>query len=143
MRPWENVATRPWEVDQGQFKRTVAVHRSRTNAAQSGASQAIGLVGYSGREQTTIAGAANGEDILFTGLPASIQARRANTKSGQLPADVTDRPMWMIFIPASAISQYDIADRDIIVDDEAYRYMVAQNYWTDFGYQLNCTREEA
>lgn len=126
------------------YDRTVAVHRSRTNADQSGSSQQIGLVGYSGREQSTDASDPNGEDVLFTDLPASIQEGRANTKSGQLPADVTDRPMWMIFIPASApIAQYQIRDRDIIVDDESYRYMVAQNRWTGFGYQLNCTRQEA
>lgn len=144
MRPWENVAPRPWEIDQGIYDRTVAIHRSRSNAGQSGSSQVVGLVGYSGREQTTAEGDANGEDVLFTGLAASIQDKRANTKSGQLPADTTDRPMWTIFIPVSAgVAQYAIRDRDIVVDDESYRYMVTQNRWTGFGYKLNCTREEA
>jgi hypothetical protein len=38
---------------------------------------------------------------------------------------------------------YSIRDRDIIVDDEGYRYGVSANYWTGIGYQLDCIRLEA
>ena len=44
--------------------------------------------------------------------------------------------------PRSATS-YSIRDRDIVVDDEGYRYSIAAASWTVFGYQLNCIRLEA
>jgi predicted ATPase len=49
-----------------------------------------------------------------------------------------------VFIPASsAITIYSIRDRDIIVDDEGYRYEVGANFWTGLGYQVSTIREEA
>jgi hypothetical protein len=144
-RPWENVSpsARLWEAQQPLFNRTVAVHRSKTNAVTTGGSPQVGLTGYSGREQSTASADAEGETVLFTGLPAAIQAKRAGrTKGTLLAADIVDKPEWVILIPASAIAQYAIRDRDIIVDDEQYRYMVASNYWTLVGYQLSCIRLE-
>jgi hypothetical protein len=38
---------------------------------------------------------------------------------------------------------HDIRDRDILTDDEDYRYQVGGNYWTSMGYQLSTIREEA
>jgi hypothetical protein len=43
----------------------------------------------------------------------------------------------------TGIEIYDIRDRDIIVDDEGYRYEVSTNFWTGLGYQLSTIREEA
>jgi hypothetical protein len=122
------------------YPRTVAVHRSSTVAAQS---PGVGLTGYSGREQSTNSADAEGETVLFTGLPASIQAKRANARNPRMPTDVADKPMWVILIPAVALAQYSIRDRDILVDDESYRYQVAQAYWNSLGYALNCIRLEA
>jgi hypothetical protein len=140
-RPWENVAARPWEAQQPLYDRTVDVHRSKTAAAQVPSGGGGG--GYSGREQSTASSDPEGEQPLFTGLPASIQAKRAGrTRAGLLPADVTEKPEWVILIPAASLPQYSIRDRDELVDDEGYRYGVASNYWTAFGYQLSCIRLE-
>lgn len=129
------------------YPRTVAVHRTSSDAVTtSGSTTSGGLVSYMGRQPQAVAsGGAETEQVLFTGLPASIQAKRSGrTRGTLLPADIVEKPEWVIFVPASAISQYDIRDRDIIVDDESYRYMVASNYWTSgFGYQLSCIRLEA
>jgi hypothetical protein len=142
-RPWQNAAARPWEAQQPLYNRTVAVHRSKTNAVSSGGAQEIGLTGYSGREQSTASGDTEGEAVLFTNLPASIQAKSPGRSKGtMLPADVVEKAVWLIFIPAAALPQYSIRDLDIIVDDESYRYGVGQNYWTAAGYQLSCIRLE-
>ena len=141
-RPWENVAPRPWEVAQPLYDRIVSVHRTKTGIGTSDPGQ-VGNVGYVGREQTTSPSSADGETILFTGLAASIQMRRSGrTRGSLLPADVTDKPEWQILIPAASLPQYSIRDRDILVDDEGYRYGVSSNYFTSFGYQLSCIRLE-
>lgn len=142
--PWLlTINTAPWNTSQPIYPRTVAVHRQKTVA---GTTDIIGGVGYSGAEQGV---GIEGETVLLTGLPASIQVGAAGraTKSAiagsGLPGDAVIRPIWNIFIPASAITQYSIRDRDIITDDEGYRYEVATNYWTELGYQLSTVREEA
>jgi hypothetical protein len=137
--PWMNAPPAPWQESQSVFPRTVSIRRAKTVA---GTNDNIGNVGYSGAEQGT--GLA-GETILFTGLPASIQLGAAGrtTKGGDLPGDAVSKPIWNILIPASAIAQYSIRDRDIILDDEGYRYEVGSNYWTSLGYQLSAVRMEA
>jgi hypothetical protein len=57
-----------------------------------------------------------------------------------LPGDVTKRPQWKI--NTIALPLYTIRDRDYLIDDELYRYQVAQNDWTILGYNLDCVREE-
>lgn len=126
------------------FPRTVEVHRQKTNAVNSSGVQQVGLQGYSGREQTTAAGDAEGETTLYTGLPAAIFPKAAGKiKNGALPGDFTEKPQWGISIPFTALPQYSIRDADIIIDDEGYRYGVTQNSWTVLGYQLVCVRLEA
>lgn len=139
--PWmANVNTAPWNnSSQKIYIRTVSISRLKTVA---GTTDAIGNVGYSGAEQGT--GIA-GETVLLTGLPASIQlgaAGRTN-KGTELPGDAISRPVWNVFIPATSINMYNIRDRDIITDDEGYRYEVGANYWTGLCYQLSTIREEA
>ena len=125
------------------YPRLIDIHRSKTNAGQSGISQAVGLVGYSGREQTTAASDPEGEIVLFTGICAGIAMQRVGrTAKGLLDADITNTGFWIITIPVSVLPQYSVRDRDIIIDDEKYRYQVAQNYYTAFGYQLECLRLE-
>jgi hypothetical protein len=123
------------------YPRTIAVHRSKTNAVNSSGTPQIGLVGYSGRDGTTSSSDPEGETVLFTGIPASIQAR-SQGRSGHylLPSDTSSNPQWRIYVPS--LPQYSIRDRDIIVDDEGYRYDVVQNYFTGLGYQLSCIRLE-
>ena len=138
--PWmTTVNTAPWNAAQPIYPHTVSVRRAKTVA---GGTDVIGNVGYSGAEQGT---GVEGETVLFTGLPASIQLGAAGrtTKGTELPGDATSRPIWNVFIPASAITQYSVRDRDIIVDDEGYRYEVGANQWTAAGYQLSTIRQEA
>ena len=137
--PWLNtVNTNAWNSSQPVFPRKVEVHRMKTVA---GTTDIIGDGGYSGAEQGS---GPEGESVLYTGLSASIQVGAAGrtTKAGELPADAVTKPIWNIFIPASVASQYQIRDRDIIVDDEGYRYQVSTNYWTGLGYQLSTVRLE-
>lgn len=138
--PWlATINTAPWLQPQPAYPRVVSISRSSTVA---GVTDAIGNVGYSGTEQGT---GVEGEVVLLTKLPASIQLKAGGrtTKSGELPGDAVTKAVWEIFIPSSAIVEYAIRDRDIISDDEGYRYEVGANYWTSFGYQLSTIREEA
>ena len=57
-----------------------------------------------------------------------------------LPGDITKRPQWKINTVPLAV--HTIRDRDFIIDDEGYRYMVALNGWTILGYFLDCVRLE-
>jgi len=108
------------------------------------ADTAIGGLGYSGAEQSTNPSDAQGEIVLFTGIAASIQSGDTGRKKGKaLPSDVFYAPTWYIFIPPTEIAQYSIKDRDIILDEEGYRYEVGQNYWSMAGYKLSCIRLEA
>jgi hypothetical protein len=140
-RPWESVSPRPWEAAQPIYDRTVSIRRLKTEAG-AGATGNIGLGGYSGAEQPTTSPA--GETILFTNVPASIQSKSlGQTLHPLVPGDVSQRPQWVIEIPSYAgLVRYAIRDRDIILDDEGYRYGVAQNRWTVFGYRLTCIRLE-
>jgi hypothetical protein len=138
-RPWETGAPRPWEAAQPIYDRLVTVMRSKTEAGPGGG--VIGPGGYSGPEQGT---GPEGEVVLFVGLPASIQQKApGKTRGAYLPADIAEKPGWVIEIPIWApITRYSIRDRDILVDDEGYRYGVGQNRWTVFGYRLACIRLE-
>jgi len=139
--PWmTTINTNPWNSTQGLYPRVVSVSRINTVA---GAGDAIGNVGYSGAEQGS---GPEGEMVLLTGLAASIQvgAVGRTTKSGDLPGDAVSKTVWTIFIPVSTgIVQYSIRDRDILIDDEGYRYEVGANFWTASGYQLSTVRLEA
>lgn len=139
--PWiTTVNTAPWNATQPVYLRTVSIRRLKTVA---GTSDAIGGVGYSGAEQSL--SSIEGEVVLFSGLMASIQLSTAGktTKGTELPGDATSKPIWIIFIPVSVISIYSVRDRDIVLDDEGYRYEVAANQWTSAGYQLSTVRLEA
>jgi hypothetical protein len=83
--------------------------------------------------------------LLYSDLPASIQVSAAGrTTTTDLPGSAVANPIWMIFIPVTTgFEIYDIRDRDIIVDDEGYRYEVSTNFWTGLGYQLSTIRKEA
>lgn len=140
--PWIININNPSVVGTSQllYDRLIEVRRLKTVA---GSSDAIGDVGYSGAEQST--SGPEGEIIMFSKIPASVQLAAAGrtTKSGELPGDAVTKAVWNISIPISALSQYSIRDRDIIKDDEGYRYQVGANYFTSFGYQLSTIRLEA
>jgi hypothetical protein len=124
------------------YPRTIDIHRIETNAGPTDA--VIGLAGYSGAEATTSPTNPSDEAVLFTGIPASIQAKRYGTKNaGGLAADIVWLPAWDIFIPLSALAKGAVRDRDIIIDDEGYRYEVGQAYWNRLGYKIISIRLEA
>lgn len=139
-RPWEVGAPRPWEAAQPIYDRVVALHRIKTEAGP--AAGTVGLGGYSGPEQGT---GPDGEVVLLTGLPCSIQKKASGkTKGAFLPGDIVSKTEWVIEIPIWApIARYQIRDRDLLIDDEGYRYDVVSNRWSVFGYQLSTVRLEA
>lgn len=121
------------------YVRRIQVCRAKTN---SDVPTAVGLAPYSGIEGSTTAPA--GQTILFTAIPASIQASQmGRKKDAALPQDAVWAPTWRIFIPLIALPKGSVRDRDIVIDDEGYRYEVAQAYWNILGYQLVCIRLEA
>lgn len=141
--PWMNtVNTAPWNssTTQTNYPRTISIRRLKTVA---GTTDAVGAVGYSGAEQDP--NDIQGEVILYDNVPATIQlgASGRTNKGTELPGDAISRPVWNILIPATALPRYAVRDRDIILDDEGYRYEVGANYWTPLGYQLSTVREEA
>jgi hypothetical protein len=124
------------------YPRSIEVHRIKSVAGT--ADHAVGLTNYSGAEQSTSASDAQGEAVLFTCIPASIQSGDTGRKKGKaLPQDVFYAPTWYIFIPPTALARYAVRDRDIIIDDEKYRYEVGQAYWNMAGYKLSSIRLEA
>jgi hypothetical protein len=124
------------------YPRTIEVHRLKTNAGPT--DSAVGLVGYSGAEQSTSPSDAQGETVLFTGISASIQAgATGRKKNSSLPQDVIVQPTWIIMTPKRALKRGSVRDRDIVIDDESYRYEVGQAYWNLLGYRLICIRLEA
>jgi hypothetical protein len=125
----------------GLYPHTIEVRRSRTVAGTT--SSNVGLTGYSGMQQAGT-GAAAGEEVLYVGIPASIQARQqGRKKDSSLASDAVFAPTWHIYVPANALAEGTVRDRDIIVDDRFYRYEVAQAYWNLLGHRLICIRLEA
>ena len=126
------------------YERTCDIHRQRTVAGTGTGSTQIGDVGYSGGEQPTIGTDVEGEDVLVTAVPCAITSKAAGrTRSSLLPADIVYRPSWTINIPPTAVPKNAIRDRDIVIDDDMYRYGVASAMWTSIGWQLECIRLEA
>jgi hypothetical protein len=126
------------------YPRSIQVRRLQTAAVQNGV-QEVGGIGYAGAEQVDAEyDPLNGEQILFKNICCSIQAEQSGrTKDGLLPSDATSKAMWKILIQPRALPIYSIRDRDIIVDDEGYRHIVTQNYWTGISYELSVVRLEA
>jgi hypothetical protein len=107
------------------YPRTVSINRMKTTGGATSAN--IGLVGYSGAEQSTSPSDLQGETVLYSGLAASIQAQSTGRKvDGTLPADAVVKPTWFIFLAAGMMSPPLGAIRDLIYDDEGYRNEVGQ-----------------
>lgn len=141
--PWEDNATAvPWEWN-GLYSRTVTITRPIPNVQTSGV--AVGLQGYSGLTESVGPTGLGGETTIASGLYCSIQARAMGKATGddKLPSDSPGPPVWYIFIPESQIAKGFVRDRDVVTDDEGYRYQVASAYWNTLGYRLNCIRLEA
>jgi len=119
------------------YVQSVSIHRLKTVAGSTDA--AIGNVGYSGAEQPSSSDA--GEVAIATGIACSIQAGAAGRrKDGTLPGDIVTMPTWNIYLAPDAVARNVIRDRDIVVDDEGYRYEIGQADWDVLGYKLVCIR---
>lgn len=106
------------------YPRIVAIRRAQVSAA-------VGMqAGYSGVTAAT-------EDVIATGLPASIQWKRARGKpEGDTPSNAPERAGWQIFIPKPAATLGLITERDIVVDDLGKRYTITAAYWNSLGYNI-------
>jgi hypothetical protein len=143
MRPWELKAisaNMPWQgpAQQQMFDREISVYSPNTVA---GTADDVGDVGYSGMGQGS--GRPIGETLLFSGIPAKIEAGAAGRTKGTLPGDVVTRPIWNIYTPLPDLPQFSVRDRYIIVDDELYRYEVGSADFGALGYHLICVRLES
>jgi hypothetical protein len=124
------------------YPRTIEIHRVKTVAGPTG--DVIGLTGYSGAEASIDPSDPRGETVLYTGIPANIQAGPSGRKrDSALPQDAVSNPTWIIYLPITALPQNAIRDRDIIVDDRQYRYEVGQDYCNILGWKIVCIRLEA
>lgn len=128
-------------VVQNLYNRTMDIHRPETVAAGS---PNIGLLPYSGMGQGAGTGTF-GETIIQTGVPCSIQAQgMGKTRGlGLLPGDAAGPAQWHIYTPPGYLAKGTVKDRDILVDDEGYRYQVSQASFSQLGDKLVCTRLEA
>ena len=108
------------------YPRTVSV--SRPNATPAGQ---LGDVGYSAQRGPV------DETVIATGLAASIQFDRQGQRNPTgLPSDAAYKPIWKVFIPASAAALGSIQSADVITDDLGVRYQVVAPYWNSLGYRL-------
>lgn len=80
------------------------------------------------------------EEVLFTGLEASIQHRGGTANPTGLPGDSMSVPVWKIILPPWSLTNGQINDRDIFTDDTGIRYQVQASYWNSLGYSCNCER---
>jgi len=142
LRPWETAAiATPPGMTAGPiiYNRVVDVRRTVTQETQT---PSVGDTGYSGETQDT--GTVTGqEQVLYTNIPCVISPKAAGRAKGPLPADLVYKTSWTIGIPVDAIPLHGVRDRDIIVDDEGYRYSVGAAGWTALQWNLECIRLEA
>src|SRR5215472_1292430 len=142
LRPWEIAAiATPPGLTAGSvliYDRVIEIHRTVTQETQT---PAVGDTGYSGETQDT--GTVTGqEQVLYTNIPAVISTKSAGRSKGPLPADIVYLTSWTIGIPVDAIPEFGIRDKDIIVDDDGYRYLVGAAGWTSLQWNLECVRLE-
>jgi hypothetical protein len=141
LRPWESAATAapPGLTGTLIYNRVINVHRTVT---QADTTPGIGDAGYSGETQDT--GTAPGQEkIIYSNVPAVISPKAAGRSKGPLPADLVYKTSWTIGVPVGAIPEFGIRDRDIIIDDDGYRYSVGAAGWTALQWNLECIRLEA
>jgi hypothetical protein len=121
------------------YNRVIQVHRTVTQATQT---PGIGDTGYTG--VTDVTGTTTGqEQIIYSNIPAVISIKAAGRSKGPLPDDLVYRTSWTIGVPVDAIPEFGIRDKDIIIDDDGYRYYVGAAGWTALQWHLECIRLEA
>lgn len=124
------------------YPRTVAIHRPR-GATPAGTTPQVGDIGYASQDWSTAPGDPNGEDVILTGVPASIQFQSPISRSFTgVPTDAHSPSGWNVFIPKRAAAQGSIRTRDVVIDDQGVRYQVIAPYWTPLGHNLRVEQEE-
>lgn len=120
------------------YPRRIDLYRSKDPSAPN----VIGIGVYEGRSPSLEYSDPNGWTLLIHGIACNIIAHGIGRATGAmlLPGDVTKRPQWKISTVPMAV--HTIRDRDLLIDDEGYRYQVALNGWTILGYVLDCIRLE-
>ena len=121
------------------YPRLIDLYRSKDPGRPSD----VGIGFYEGRTGTTNDFSdPSGLETLLIGIMCNIDAHGIGRSTGAmlLPGDVTKHPQWRISTVAMPL--YVIKDRDLLIDDEGYRYQVALNGWTIAGYVLYCIRLE-
>jgi hypothetical protein len=93
----------------------------------------VGALGYQGVLPTN-------ETILFTNIPASIQAKGSTAQRAGIPADAKSTPVWVCIIPLQFCPLGSLQERDIITDDLGNRYQISSAYWNSLGYQPECEK---
>jgi hypothetical protein len=127
------------------YPRTIQVRRLRRDVTPAVLANFEPDAGYVGSEQNTVSDDPNSELVLYKNVCCSIAAHQSGrTKDGLVPTDATMKPLWLIIVPASScVPKAAIRDRDLLVDDEQYRYIVAQAWWTPLSWNLSAVRLEA
>ncbi len=83
------------------------------------------------------------ETTIATGIPASIQAKRA---AGQIPVGLPGdgkQNTWRVFTPLGALQDGQVQDRDIITDDLNRRFQIVADYTNSMGAAFLAERMEA
>lgn len=84
-----------------------------------------------------------GEIAVAAGIPVCILGTSGRaTGNGELPTDAPGPSRWRIHMPPSVCPKGTVQDRDVITDDENYRYKVSSANWTVIGYRAEAIRTE-
>jgi hypothetical protein len=122
------------------YPRLINLYRSKDPQAEKTATTGLGA--YEGRTGSVGGSDPSGLALLLQNIPCGIVPHGIGRSTGAmlLPGDVVKHPQWQI--TTQALPLYTIRDRDILIDDEGYRYEVAMNGWTILGYSLYTIRLE-
>ena len=91
--------------------------------------------------QSTTAGP--GEVTLGADVPCALLPLGGSARpSGEVPTDATGPSRWRAYLPQSVFPKGSVKTGDVLVDDEAERYLTNSAGWTDLGYRLELTRLE-
>lgn len=124
------------------YPRLIDIRRSKNQATTN----SVGGVGYEGRETSTAFSDPEGEIIIRTGIPCSIDSKGVGRATGAmlLPGNINKHSQWKVTTdPGANLPLGTIRDNDVVLDDEGYRYQVALNMWTFLGYTLDVIRLES
>ena len=85
-----------------------------------------------------------GEIAIVAGVPVNILGTTGRaTGTGELPSDAPGPSRWRIALPASVCPKGSVKDRDVLIDEEGYRYQVSAAVWTAIGYRCEAIRTES